>query len=56
MRITHIPSGIVIAVQEERSQHRNKAKAMQILEAKLFHEQHMRDLTDRKQVRKEQVK
>jgi peptide chain release factor 1 len=36
VRLTHVPSGIVIFVQAERSQHRNKAKALSLLRAKLY--------------------
>jgi peptide chain release factor 1 len=36
IRVTHLPSGIVVFVQEERSQHKNKAKAMAYLRSKLY--------------------
>ncbi len=55
VRITHIPSGVVVAMQEERSQHKNRAKAMKILRAKLYEAQRSSLASTRAADRKSQV-
>ena len=55
VRITHLPSGIVVSQQDEKSQHKNKAKAMKILRARLYETERDKQLKERAEDRKGQV-
>jgi peptide chain release factor 1 len=55
VRITHLPSGIVVACQDERSQHQNREKAMRILRAKLLEQEQINQEKEIAQKRKLQV-
>jgi peptide chain release factor 1 len=55
IRITHLPTGIVVLVQEERSQHKNRAKAMTMLRAKLYDQQKTRRDSERAAERRGQI-
>ncbi len=55
VRITHIPSGVVVSQQDEKSQHKNKAKALKILRARVYEAEKQKKDKERSSDRKNQI-
>lgn len=55
VRVTHMPTGIVVAIQDERSQHKNKDKAIKILRARVYEREQAKVMAAQASTRKSQV-
>jgi peptide chain release factor 1 len=55
VRITHLPTGLVVAMQDEKSQLQNKQKALRVLRARLYELERVRQLSERSETRRSQI-
>ena len=55
VRITHLPTGVVVSQQDEKSQHKNKAKALKILRARVYEAEKRKKDEERSENRKNQI-
>jgi len=55
IRLTHLPTGIVVECQDERSQHKNRARAMSLLQAKLLEQDRQKQATEQAETRRNLV-
>jgi peptide chain release factor 1 len=55
VRVTHLPTGLMVAIQDEKSQHKNRAKALSVLRARLLEAEQDRQAAERGEERRSQV-